>query len=69
MSLKETIVLWNQGVDKALDGKFKEALGIWTSMQEPGARIMYNISSMHVLLGDLESAVKVSWCWEVDLIS
>ena len=61
MSLKETIEQWNEGVNKFLDGKFEEALGIWSAMLEPGARILYNIASMHLLLGDLDSAKTVKY--------
>lgn len=46
-------------MDKALEGKFDEAIDIWTSMQEPGARIYFNIASMYILLGSLDSAEKV----------
>ena len=60
MSLKETIVQWNEGVERFHDGKYKEALGIWSAMVEPAARILYNIASMHLLLGDLDTAKKVS---------
>ena len=59
MSLKEAIVLWNEGVNKALDGKFEEAISVWNSMQESGARISFNIASMYILLGNLEKAEKV----------
>lgn len=60
MSLKDTIVQWSQGVDKALDGRFEEAIEVWSGMQEPGARIYFNIASMYILLGDLENAGRVS---------
>ena len=46
-------------MDKALEGKFQEAVDIWTGMQEPGARIYFNIASMHILLGNLEEAETV----------
>lgn len=59
MSLKDTIEQWSQGVDKALDGKFQEAISVWSSMQEPGARIYFNIASMYYLLGDLNRAEEV----------
>ena len=61
MSLKDTIVQWSEGVDKALEGKFQEAVDIWTSMQEPGARIYYNISCMHLLLGSMDNAQRVKY--------
>ena len=60
MSLKDAIVLWSDGVTKALDGKFEEAITVWSSMQESGARISFNIASMHALLGRLDQAEKVS---------
>lgn len=59
MSLKDTIVQWSEGADLALEGKSEEAIGIWTAMQEPGARILFNIASMHLLLGNLDKAEKV----------
>ena len=59
MSLKDTIVQWSEGVDMALKGKSEEAIGIWTAMQDPGARIFFNIASMHLLLGNLDKAEKV----------
>lgn len=61
MSLKDTIVQWSEGVDLALSGKFREAISVWGAMQEPGARIYFNIASMHVLLGSIENAEKVSF--------
>ena len=60
MSLKDTIVQWSEGVDLALSGKPKDAIAVWTAMQEPGARIYFNVASMHVLLGSIENAEKVS---------
>ena len=60
MSLKETIVQWSEGVEKFHDGNYKEALGIWSAMVEPASRILYNIASMHLLLGDLDNAKMVS---------
>ena len=62
MSLKDAIVLWSDGVNKALDGKFEEAISVWSSMQEPGARISFNIASMHLLLGRPDKAEKVRNC-------
>lgn len=62
MSLKDTIEQWSRGVDKALDGMLDEAIDIWTSMQEPGARIYFNIASTHLLLGNLDNAERVSMC-------
>ena len=59
MSLKDTIVYWNQGVDKAQEEKYLEAIDIWTSMQEPGARILFNVASMHFMLGNLDNAERV----------
>lgn len=59
MSLKDTIVQWSQGVDKALEGKSEEAIDIWTTMAEPGARIYFNLASMHMLLGNLDNAKRV----------
>lgn len=60
MSLKDTIVQWSEGVDLALSGKSKEAIAVWSAMQEPGARIYFSIASMYVVLGSIENAEKVS---------
>ena len=59
MSLKDTIELWSKGVDKALEDKFQDAIDVWTSMQEPGARIFFNIASMHLFLGNIDNAERV----------
>jgi hypothetical protein len=60
MSLKDTIEQWSEGVDLALGGKAREAIAVWTAMQEPGARIYFNIASMYMLLGSIDNAEKVS---------
>lgn len=60
MSLKDTIVQWSQGVDLALEGKLQEAIDVWSAMQEPGAKIYFNIACMHMLLGSIDNAERVS---------
>lgn len=59
MSLKETIILWNSGVEAALAGNFDQAISEWTSMPEPGAKIYYNIACMRLKQGQLDQAIKV----------
>ena len=65
MSLKDTIEQWSQGVDKALEGRFEEAIDVWSSMQEPGAKIHFNIASMYLLLGRLDNAERVRWLYNL----
>ena len=60
MSLKETIILWNSGVEAALAGNLEEAITEWLTMSEPGAKIHYNIASMHLKQGRLDQAIKVT---------
>ena len=59
MSLKETIILWNSGVEAALAGNFDQAISEWISMPEPGAKIYYNIACMRLKQGQLDQAIKV----------
>ena len=59
MSLKDTILLWNNGAEKAVKGRHEEAIDIWTEMPEPGARIYFSIASMFIKLGNLEDAERV----------
>lgn len=47
-------------MDLALEGKLAEAIDVWTAMQEPGARIHFNVACMHILLGSIDNAEKVS---------
>ena len=59
MSLKETIIYWNNGVEAAIAGNLEQAITEWMSMPEPGAKIYYNIASMRLKQGQLDQALKV----------
>ena len=59
MSLKDEVAAWQKGVDKAAEAKYDEAIACFSEIPEPGARIFFNIASMNLKLGDLESAKKV----------
>ena len=59
MSLKETIIYWNSGVEAALAGNLDQAINEWQSMPDPGAKIYYNIASMHLKQGQLGKAIQV----------
>ena len=60
MSLKEKVVLWQSGVEKAEAGQFEEAVDNFTEIPEPSARIYFNIASAFLRLGNLEDAERVS---------
>ena len=47
-------------MEAALAGNLDQAVSEWTSMPEPGAKIYYNIASMHLKQGQLDKAIKVS---------
>ncbi|NWX21148.1 NCF2 factor, partial [Aegotheles bennettii] len=56
MSLVETIRLWQEGVCAA-DGKdWRVALGAFVAVQNPPAKICFNIGSIHLVLGQLAEA-------------
>ena len=69
MSLKETIILWNSGVEAALAGNFDQAISEWISMPEPGAKIYYNIACMRSKQGQLDQAIKVRGGQDHELVS
>lgn len=60
MSLKEMIAHWKEGVEKASKNQYTAAIEAFLGMQEPGARIYFNVASMYLRLGNLPSAEEVS---------
>lgn len=60
MSLREMIEFWKDGVEKAERNQFTAAIEAFLSMQEPGARIYFNVASMQLRLGNLAAAEDVS---------
>lgn len=59
MSLMETIRLWQEGVCAA-DGKdWRAALGAFTAVQNPPAKICFNIGCVYLVLGKLAEAEEV----------
>ena len=60
MSLRETIELWKEGVEKAEKEQYAAALECFNAISEPGARIHFNMASLHLELGDLLGAERVS---------
>ena len=61
MSLVETIRLWQEGVCAA-DGKgWRAALDAFTAVQNPSAKICFNIGCIHLVLGKLAEAEEVRY--------
>lgn len=61
MSLLETIRLWQEGVCAA-DGKdWGAALDAFTAVQNPPAKICFNIGCIQLVLGKLEEAERVRY--------
>lgn len=60
MSLAETISLWNEGVQAADKKDWKGALNAFSAVQDPHARLCFNMGCMYSILGDLPEAEKVS---------
>ncbi|NWU70680.1 NCF2 factor, partial [Pterocles burchelli] len=56
MSLLETIRLWQEGVCAADGKKWKAALDAFTAVQNPPAKICFNIGCLHLVLGNLAEA-------------
>lgn len=61
MSLKDTIISWNNGVEAAIAGNLDQAISEWKGMAEPGAKIYYNMASMHLKKGQLDEAIRVNY--------
>ncbi|CAN0224964.1 unnamed protein product [Bubo scandiacus] len=56
MSLVETIRLWQEGVCAADGKEWKAALDAFTAVQNPPAKICFNIGCIHLVLGKLAEA-------------
>ncbi|KFQ37801.1 Neutrophil cytosol factor 2, partial [Mesitornis unicolor] len=56
MSLVETIRLWQEGVCAADRKEWRAALEAFTAVQNPPAKICFNIGSIHLILGKLAEA-------------
>ncbi|NWI71194.1 NCF2 factor, partial [Todus mexicanus] len=56
MSLVETIRLWQEGVCAADGKEWRAALDAFTAVQNPPAKICFNIGCIHLVLGELAEA-------------
>ncbi|NXH11989.1 NCF2 factor, partial [Bucco capensis] len=56
MSLVETIQLWQEGVCAADRKEWRAALDAFTAVQNPPAKICFNIGCIHLVLGKLAEA-------------
>nr|XP_009503517.1 PREDICTED: neutrophil cytosol factor 2 isoform X3 [Phalacrocorax carbo] len=56
MSLVETIRLWQEGVCAADGKEWRAALAAFTAVQNPSAKICFNIGCVHLVLGKLAEA-------------
>uniref|UniRef100_A0A672USW6 Neutrophil cytosolic factor 2 n=1 Tax=Strigops habroptila TaxID=2489341 RepID=A0A672USW6_STRHB len=56
MSLVETIRLWQEGVCAADRKEWRAALDAFTAVQNPPAKICFNIGCVHLVLGQLAEA-------------
>ncbi|NXW29954.1 NCF2 factor, partial [Phaetusa simplex] len=56
MSLVETIRLWQEGVCAADRKEWGAALDTFTAVQNPPAKICFNVGCVHLVLGQLEEA-------------
>lgn len=61
MSLVETIRLWQEGVCAADRKEWGAALDAFTAVQNPPAKICFNIGCVQLLLGKLEEAEQVRY--------
>lgn len=59
MSLVETIRLWQEGVCAADGKQWRAALNAFTAVQNPPAKICFNIGCIHLILGELAKAEEV----------
>uniref|UniRef100_A0A8C8RRW7 Neutrophil cytosolic factor 2 n=1 Tax=Pelusios castaneus TaxID=367368 RepID=A0A8C8RRW7_9SAUR len=56
MSLADTIRLWNEGVCATDRKDWATALDAFTSVQNPSAKLCFNIGCIHLILGNLAEA-------------
>lgn len=61
MSLVETIRLWQEGVCAADRKEWSAALDAFTAVQNPPAKICFNIGCIHLVLGKLVEAEEVRY--------
>lgn len=61
MSLVETIRLWQEGVCAADRREWGAALEAFTAVQNPPAKICFNIGCVQLVLGELEEAEQVRY--------
>lgn len=61
MSLVETIRLWQEGVCAADRKEWGAALEAFTAVQNPPAKICFNIGCVHLVLGSLAQAEEVRY--------
>lgn len=61
MSLVETIRLWQEGVCAADGKEWRAALGAFMAVQNPPAKICFNIGCIHLVLGKLAEAEEVRY--------
>lgn len=61
MSLVETIRLWQEGVCAADRKEWRAALDAFTAVQNPPAKICFNIGCIHLVLGKLAEAEEVRY--------
>lgn len=59
MSLVETIRLWQEGVCAADSKDWSAALAAFTAVQNPPAKICFNIGCIQLVLGKLAEAEEV----------
>lgn len=59
MAYRDLVRGWHEGVLAVDKGDWESALKIFSSIEEPSARICFNIGCVHLLTGNLEGAVQV----------
>ena len=60
MSMKENLVFWAEGVEKADKGDNAGALEHFSYITEPFARIYYNMAAIQLRQGNINQAEKVN---------
>lgn len=60
MSHKDSLQMWHEGVLAFESGKIDSALEKWLNIQDPSAKILFNITIALIDQGDTDGAVKVS---------
>jgi len=57
--MKENIIYWSEGVERAEIGDNAGALERFSYITEPFARIFYNMAAIQLRLGNINQAEKV----------